>query len=421
MRILFLDCLSGISGDMLAGALLDLGLPLDHLKQELGKLGLDDEFHLHIHRAQKQNIEGVKFDVHESHAHAHEPSSTHDHSGKDHHHHHAPNHEHHDHRHGRGFAEIRQLINQSTLTDGVKKAAVAIFHRIAVAEGKIHGHAPEDVTFHEVGAVDSIVDIITAAIGLEWLAVDEVHCSPLFEGRGWINCAHGKFPLPAPATQEILRDVPLRQIDEEMEFITPTGAAIVAEIVTRFGLQPAMRSLAVGYGLGTRETSPRPNLLRVILAETEEESSPADIVELQTNLDDTSPELTGHLVSELLKQPGVLDVFCTPVQMKQNRPGFLISVLCRPASACDLSHYLLRHSTAFGVRQHPCRRIVLEREVRSVETAYGPVEIKIGRMAGEVWQRTPEFASCLAAAERSGQPVNQVYKAAIAAALELKL
>ncbi|MFV0416706.1 MAG: LarC family nickel insertion protein, partial [Chthoniobacterales bacterium] len=205
-RILYLDCLSGISGDMFLAALLDLGLPEDHLKKELSKLGCDAEFHLHIHRAQRQHISGVKFDVHTTHKHTrdeHEHSHEHSH-GHTHGHTHS-----HDHEHGRSFAEIRDMIEKSELSTTVKQRAVAMFHRIAVAEGKIHGQPPETVTFHEVGAIDSIVDIVGAAIAIEWATVDSVHCSALFEGSGFIQCAHGRFPIPAPATQEILTGIPL--------------------------------------------------------------------------------------------------------------------------------------------------------------------------------------------------------------------
>jgi uncharacterized protein (TIGR00299 family) protein len=406
MRTLFLDCFSGISGDMAVGALCDLGAPRELLERELAKLGLGDEFHLHFAHQSRRGIEGVKFDVH-LHAHEH---------GHDDHTHEGHSHEHaHNHSHGRTFAEIRALIDGSTLSEFVKTRAIAVFRRIAVAEGKIHGMPPEEVHFHEVGAVDSIVDIVAFCIALEALGAPRVLASPLVEGSGFIDCAHGRFPLPAPATLEILAGIPLRQIDEPMEFITPTGAALLAEFATGFAPMPALAVERIGYGVGTRDTPLRPNVLRAVLGETATTDAETDTVtELETNLDDLTPELAAAAAEELLAA-GALDAFVTPVQMKKGRPGFRLTALVEPARADEFARLLLRETSAFGIRMHDCRRMKLRREMTTVETPFGPVAIKLGWLGDERVQAAPEFESCRAAASAAGVSVRDVYLAALAA------
>jgi pyridinium-3,5-bisthiocarboxylic acid mononucleotide nickel chelatase len=306
MRVLFLDCISGISGDMTVGALVDLGVKPSALEWELSKLDIGD-FHMHFDRQSRGEISGIKFGIHEgsththdqdekphahehehqhgehTHSHAHEHEHGHECCGHDHDHDHdhphdhdhgdevphAHSHEHHHHDHGesRSHGKIRTLIESSELSAFVKKHALGIFQRIAVAEGKIHGVPPEDVHFHEVGALDSIADIVCACVGIEALGVGKVLASRLFDGHGTVECAHGTFPVPAPATVEILRGIPLGQIDEPHELITPTGAAIVAEFAESFGLMPEMKIGKVGYGLGTRDLASRPNALRAVLGE----------------------------------------------------------------------------------------------------------------------------------------------------------
>ena len=295
MKVLYLDCFSGISGDMAVGALVDLGIKPSTLEWELSKLEIGD-FHLHFEREQRQNVAGVKFSIHEGATHTHDPDEAeedhehHHHHGHHHHEHgehgHTHTHDHdedelgcdhdhgtevqeHEHPHGEGrdHREIRELIEHSELSDFVKKHALGIFQRIAVAEGKIHGVPPEEVGFHEVGALDSIADIVCACVGIEALGVEKVLVSRLSEGHGTITCAHGTFPVPSPATLEILHGIPLGQVDEPHEMITPTGAAIVAEFGESFGLMPELKVEKIGYGLGTRELVSRPNVLRAVLGE----------------------------------------------------------------------------------------------------------------------------------------------------------
>jgi uncharacterized protein (TIGR00299 family) protein len=437
MRTLYLDLFSGISGDMFVGALLDLGLDGYRLEQELAKLHLDG-YHLHVSRAQKGSIAGTKFDVHlasdhghdhdhhgHSHdahdAHAHSPEHAHSHSHSHSHvHTHAAGHDH-DHDHSRTFAEIRQLIAQSSLSNWVKEKSIAVFQRIAVAEGKIHGLPPDRVHFHEVGAVDSIVDIVGACIGLELLNKPRLLASRVVEGNGWVDCAHGRFPIPAPATLAILgaRGIPLSQCSEPHELVTPTGAALLAELVESFAPMQDLVPQKIGFGLGTREHKTRPNVLRAILGEAAEQTSAHDwetdtITVLETNLDDINSEILGQFVETALAA-GALDVFHTPIQMKKNRPGVLLSVLCMPADADKFSELILRQTTSFGVRRYCAERRKLAREFTKVQTAYGEVTVKIGRLDGRVIQAAPEFESCKKLAELANVPLKEVYQAALKA------
>ncbi len=431
-KTLYLDIFSGISGDMFIGALLDLGVSFEALQAELQKVDIGS-FHLHEQRQSKAGIAGIKFDVHEHHAHGH--------AGHDHGHHHPHDHSHgpgdhghthqhepaHHHHHGdsRNYADIRKLILGSALSDWVKEKSVAVFHRIAVAEGKIHGHPPEEVHFHEVGAIDSIVDVIGACVCLEQLGRPRVLAAQVTEGTGWVNCAHGRFPVPTMATLEILgaRGIAVSQCDEPHELVTPTGAAILAEFAETFGPMRGLVAERVGYGLGTRDNHNRPNVLRAVLGPSQTSPAPAPhldwetdtIAVLETNLDDVNPELLGAFVEQALKA-GALDVFHTPIQMKKSRPAILLTVLCPEAKADALSELMLRETTAFGVRRTTASRRKLRREVARISTAYGLVEVKIGRLNGKLIQAAPEFESCRALAEEKGISLKEVYSAAQAAA-----
>lgn len=432
MRILYFDCFSGISGDMTVGALRDLGVEEDVFLKAIAALGLGDEIHAHFHKGARQNIAGMKFVVHShgeraeagerkpesghcepghTHPHEHEPHS-HDH-GHAHSHGHGSHSHTHDHAHGRNYRDIRELLEKSSLAPDVKARALSVFHRIAVAEGKIHGIPTEEVEFHEVGAADSIADIVAACAGIHALGPLRIEAAVPVEGTGWVKCAHGRFPLPAPATLEILSGVPLRQVAEETEFITPTGAALLVEFCERYGPVGGMRIERTGYGLGTRETPPRPNVLRAILGQTgDPESAETDeISQIETNLDDITPEIAAAAMQKLF-QAGALDVFFTPVQMKKNRPGFVMTALCHPEKTDDLARILLTETSSFGVRIHTARRYKLRREFRDVETPYGPVRIKLGFLGEDLVQASPEFESCRAVAESAGVSVRDVHLAA---------
>jgi uncharacterized protein (TIGR00299 family) protein len=451
MKTLYLDIFSGISGDMFVGALLDLGVDAHQLEHELEKLALDG-YHLHVNRGLKASIEGVKFDVHLAHGHDHDhthehdhPHShaedsghTHSHAEHDHEHHHHHHHERHDephehdHEHNRTFIQIKDLIASSSLSDWVKEKAIAVFHRIAVAEGKIHGLPPEQVHFHEVGAVDSIVDIVGACLGLEMLGKPRVLAGPVVEGTGWINCAHGRFPIPAPATLAILGDrgVALSQCEEPHELITPTGAALLAEFAETFGPMQGLVAEKIGFGLGTRDNKTRPNVLRAVLGRVElaADDGPGSakahdwetdtIAVLETNLDDINAEILGHVVEHALAA-GVLDVFHTPIQMKKNRPGVLLTLLCAEADADKFTELMLRETSAYGVRRSTALRRKLRREFASVQIRYGEIAVKLGKLDGKILQASPEFESCKKIAEQAKVPLKQVYEAAIASLAQI--
>ena len=445
MKILYLDIFSGIAGDMFIAALLDLGADVSKLERELKKLKLDG-YHLHISRGQKSAIAGVKFDVHLAHDHDHGHTHTHGHDHpRDHahhhkaEHHHAHGHEEHSHDEQRNFSEIKQLISRSKLSAWVKKKSVAVFQRIAVAEGKIHGLPPAEVHFHEVGAVDSIVDIVGAAIALELLGKPRVFASPVVEGTGWIRCAHGRFPVPAPATLAILgaRGIGITQCDEPHELVTPTGAALLAEFVESFGAMENLVAEKIGFGLGTRDNQTRPNVLRAVLGSQSKvgfsrklstlDSQPSTgfdwetdrVAVLETNLDDCTGEILGSFVETALAA-GALDVFHTPIQMKKNRPGVLLTVLCAEADADKFCELLLRETTAFGVRKTIAERRKLRREFAEVKTSFGNVAVKLGRLGGKVVQAAPEFESAKQLAAKAKVPVKQVYEAVEKSAKQLK-
>jgi uncharacterized protein (TIGR00299 family) protein len=456
MKTLYLDIFSGISGDMFVGAMLDLGVDIHRLEEALGKLDLHD-YHLHVSRASRFQIEGTKFDVHlghhaehapQSHGHGHKHEHQHEHAhphahdhGHEHNHGHGRTHDHdHDnghaheesgghahshtgsdeHHHGRTFADIRELISKSALSPWVKEKSLAVFNRIARAEGKIHGVPPERVHFHEVGAVDSIVDIVGGCAALEMLGKPCVLAAPIIDGTGWIDCAHGRFPIPAPATLQIFADrgVTVSQCDEPHELITPTGAAILAEFVEEFGPMRDFTAQRIGFGVGTRENKTRPNVLRALLGETRATAThdwEIDRIEvIETNLDDISPEILGHFVEAALAA-GALDVFHTPIQMKKNRPGVLLSVLCAEADADKFSEMILRQTSAFGIRRHTAERRKLKRHFQTVRTPGGEVTVKIGSLDGRVVQIAPEFESCKKIAMEKNVPLAEVYRMALGA------
>jgi len=420
MKTLYLDIFSGIAGDMFIAALLDLGVDLHELEHALKKLTVDG-YHLHVSRQQKNSISGIKFDVHLDESHSHEGEHAHPHK---HEHAHEYGHQHtHSHDKNRDFLQIKELIQRSELSEWVKQKSISVFQRIAVAEGRIHGVPPDEVHFHEVGAVDSIVDIVGAAIALELLGKPRVLASPVIEGTGWINCAHGRFPVPSPATLAILgeRGIAITQCDEPHELVTPTGAALLAEFVETFGPMENVVAEKIGFGLGTRENKTRPNVLRALLG-LRSAAPPASsrdwetdrVAVIETNLDDCTGEILGHFMESALAA-GALDVYYTPVQMKKNRPGIQLTVLCEETDADKFHELILRETTAFGARQTVAERRKLRREIAQISTHFGSVEVKVGQLDGKVIQNAPEYESAKKIAAQTGQPVKQVYEAALRA------
>jgi pyridinium-3,5-bisthiocarboxylic acid mononucleotide nickel chelatase len=418
MRILHIDPFSGVSGDMTVAALRDLGVPEDIFQDALASLSVKLPM-CRFERGDRGGIAGWRFRVEGHDGIEGESAGHHHHHDHGHHHHgeHAHHHAHpHDHAHGRNHDEIRQLLEASSLAPRVQKRALSVFQRIAVAEGAIHGVPPESVGFHEVGAEDSIADIVCACAGLESLNLDRITCGPLIEGTGHIHCAHGTFPLPSPATIALLKGIPFRQVEEPWEHITPTGAALIAEFATAFGVMTEMSVSAIGYGLGSRITPNRPNALRMILGDSTDSSTTGkdEVIELRTNLDDLTPEHAAYALEAILAS-GAIDATLTPTVMKKGRSGWILEVLCHEQKADSLTDLILSETTSFGVRRHRLERTILERHHRAVETPYGPISVKVGQRNGKVLQESPEFSSCAEAAEKHGVPVRLVHRAALQA------
>ena len=428
MRLLHIDAFAGISGDMSVSALRDLGVPEQVFQEALAALNIVLPA-CRFERGDRNGISGWRFLVtgHEGNEGGEATHHHHDHTHDDAEHSHSHPHTHagheqhshiHDHEHGRNHSEIVNLITGSALQENVKSLALNVFRRIAVAEGAVHGVPPERVGFHEVGAEDSIADIICACAGLVHLGVDLVSCGPLIEGSGHIHCAHGTFPLPAPATLGILKEkgIPFRQVDEPWEHITPTGAAILAEFASSFVPMPEMAVTAIGYGLGSRQTPNRPNALRLILGESVESTKDGleEIVELRCNLDDLTPEHAASALESLISA-GALDATLTPTVMKKGRAGWILEVLTPEEKAAELSELIMRQTSAFGVRRHRMERLKLERHFEEVKTKYGNITIKVGTLRGEIIQRTPEFSSCAKAANMHGVATREVHTAALQA------
>jgi uncharacterized protein (TIGR00299 family) protein len=380
MKILYFDCFSGVSGDMTLAALLDLGLPLEKLQEDLKKLGLKN-YSLEVRPGSRSGIAALGLEVKVG-----------------------PQEEHHRH-----FSDIREMITRSSLNPGVKELSLAIFQRLAEAEARVHRKKVEEVHFHEVGAVDSIVDIVGTAIGISSFQPDRIYTSELPMGWGFVNCQHGRLPLPAPATVEVLKGYPVKSVDVEGELVTPTGAAIVAVLSSKVSPFPAMRVEKIGYGMGKKEFPDRPNLLRLVMGETDEAYQADRAMVLEANIDDMNPEFYDYLM-ETLFQKGALDVSLSPLQMKKNRPGTLLRVIAEEKDADLLSELILQESTTLGVRTFSVARKKLPREVREVETRYGKVRVKI---SGEV-RFQPEYDDCRRIAREKGVPIQEVYREAMA-------
>lgn len=387
MKILYFDCFAGIAGDMTVAAMLELGLPLEELREQLAALPLTG-YALESSRTERHGVAGTSFRVRlleEDQPHRH-------------------------------YSGIAAMIEAAPLRPRVKEIARRIFRRLAEAEAQVHGVTPERVHFHEVGAVDSIVDIVGTAIGLDYLGVERVFASALPYGRGFVQTAHGRLPVPAPATAQLLKGIPLAGDIGEGERVTPTGAAIVATLAEGFGPPPGMTPLAIGYGAGEKDFPELPNLLRLVLgeaaevaetaaAEAAEAARPEEILVIETHLDDMNPEIFGFLMERLL-EAGALDVAFGPLQMKKNRPGTRLTVIARPGDLEKLSRLVLSESTAIGLRYYPARRITLARAAELRETSLGPVRVKVLE-GGRV---TPEFDSCREIALARGLPLLEVYR-----------
>ena len=452
MRIAYLECFSGISGDMFLGALIDAGVSPRVLEDTVAALNVGAR--LEISRVVRSGISATKVDVWvegekdmpreefwvqqeqkaaQTHSHTHHAHD--DDHGHDHDHKHSSvqevlptvtpvPHEHshpHAHAHGRGLTEIREIIGDAAISETAKKTAIAIFEALGAAEAKIHATTMEKVHFHEVGAVDAMVDIVCAAVGAEALGVDQIICSPLNVGGGMVKCAHGTFPVPAPATVELLKDAPVYASGLQAELVTPTGAAIVKVLATRFAAFPEMTVEKSGYGAGTREFPGYPNVVRLIIGEAASvlaEKTASEIVTvLEANLDDLNPQVFGYVMDRLLEE-GALDAFGVPVQMKKNRPGMLLTALCKPQDASKLTQLIFTETTTLGVRRRDEVRQILARRWENVCTQWGDVRIKIASMNGTVTNYAPEYEDCRRIATAQHVPLKTVMQEAAREYLE---
>jgi len=381
MKIAYLDCASGISGDMTLGALVDTGVSLEAIQQGIDSLGLPS-CRLVSSEVKKKGFRATKVTV------EHEPE-------------HAHRHLHH----------ITDMIDGSTLTQPQKELAKRIFTRLGESEAKVHGTTIRKVHFHEVGAVDSIADIVGSAIGWDLLGVDRIACSPIPTGQGFITIAHGRVSIPAPATAELLKGVPLAASEVEAELTTPTGAAIVATIADEFGALPPMTIGNIGYGAGDRDLEQQANLVRLIVGELDDHAATDQVWILETNLDDTTGEVVGHCTAKLL-EAGALDVYTTSIQMKKSRPGITLSVMCQPSELQKMERIVFRETTTLGVRRWPVSRHKLERKPHVVSTQWGDVEGKLAITGDGTTSFSAEFESCKAIADAQDIPLKEVYEVA---------
>ncbi|MCH7705008.1 MAG: nickel pincer cofactor biosynthesis protein LarC [Planctomycetes bacterium] len=382
----YFDCFCGAAGDMIVGALIDAGADQGALTAAFDRFGLDG-YRVSIDAVRKQGFAATRFNVVLD-ATAKQP-----------------------HRH---LHHVTDVLKGAHLSDRVRDQAIRIFTRLAEAEAAVHGTSVESVHFHEVGAVDAILDVTGAVLALESLGVDRVVCSPIPTGSGTVTCAHGVMPVPAPATAELLKDVPLAACDETGELTTPTGAAVLTTLADEFGPIPPMRIRTIGMGAGTRDGAHRPNVLRVLIGESVEPGGAGNIDEitvLETNIDDATPEVIGHCIDRLF-DAGALDVYALPIQMKKSRPGVLLTVLCRPETADALEQTVFYETSTFGIRRHTARRTTLPRHEEAIRTAYGTIRMKVAEGTATA---SPEYEDCRSAALEHNVPLADVIAAATAA------
>ena len=415
-KVLYFDCFSGASGDMILGALLDAGLPLERLRAAVGSLALDGVT-LEAERVDRGGIGATKFRVRGAGGdRPHDHDGGHDHHDQHHHgpNHHAPNHHAHGHR---GLSEICALVDRSALSAAAKDRARRLFRRLAETEADIHQRPVEEIHLHEVGAVDSIIDIAGAVFGLEWVGADRIVSSPLNVGSGTVTCAHGVLPVPAPATTRLVAGVPVYSTGVEAELLTPTGALLVTDYASQYGPLPALRVRQVGYGAGDRDLPGSPNVVRVVIGDDDPGGGLQRVVVIECEIDDMNPQIFGVLMDRL-HAAGALDVFYAPIQMKKNRPGTLVSVVALPADREALTALLFRETTTIGVRFREMDRERLDREQVTVETPLGPVRFKVAGRGGDVVNASPEFDDCLQLAERHDLSVKAVQAIATKAYLD---
>jgi pyridinium-3,5-bisthiocarboxylic acid mononucleotide nickel chelatase len=424
MRIGYLECFAGISGDMLLGALVDAGVSIELLRQTVSALDVGAE--LDVDHVDRSGIRSAKIHVkvggkladaderhhghHDDHEHAHSHERSHEHHHQD----HGPSHAH---SHGRNWGEIRELIGGAPLREDARALALRAFRLLAEAEAKIHGVPVEEVHFHEVGGVDAIADIVCVVTGLCSLNVDRWFASAVNVGSGHVHCAHGRLPVPAPATAELLKGVPTYAAGPKRELTTPTGAALLKALGCTFGTAPAMAADAIGYGAGTANPEGFPNVLRLMLGESADAVDRDRVVVLECAVDDASPQVIAHAM-ELVLESGALDAMAAAVTMKKGRLGTLLTVLTKPEDAATIEGLLFRETTTLGIRRRTEERVILGRSFVTVETAYGLIRVKVGSLGGERLNAMPEYEDCRRAAREHGAPLKLVMEAALVAFAE---
>jgi uncharacterized protein (TIGR00299 family) protein len=383
MKTLYFDCFAGASGDMILGALVGVGVDPRALREQLSLLDVSG-YEIEFAAVNRSGLSATHARVHTAHEHAH-----------------------------RHLGDILKIIYASRLDEKVKERAARIFSRLAEAEARVHNEPIEKIHFHEVGALDAIVDVVGACIGFELLGVERFLSSPLHVGSGTVRMAHGVFPVPPPAVAELLAGVPIYSTEISGELVTPTGAAIIRTVCEGYGPLPQMRVERTGYGAGTREYENFPNALRLMLGDDEAQAAATTerLLVIETNIDDMSPQLFGYVMEQAL-DGGALDCYLTPVQMKKNRPGVLLTILCRPQEREALTELLFRETTTLGVRCYEVERRALERETVRAETPYGPIDVKVARLNGRVVNQMPEYEQCRAAARAMGVALRIVEAAA---------
>lgn len=381
MKVAYFDCFAGISGDMILGALIDAGLDIENLKIELSKLGVDG-WRISSEKVVKNGISGTKVKVitEEQHAHRH-------------------------------LKNIVQIIDDSSLDDTIKNDSKAIFERLAEVEAKIHNTTPDKIHFHEVGALDAIIDIVGAVAGITLLGIEKIYSSKIHVGTGFVDCAHGKIPLPAPATVELLKGIPIYSTGIENELTTPTGAAIISSLAEQFGANPSFQILSTGYGAGSRDLN-IPNMLRLMIGEIVENGFDSDVATLiETNIDDMNPEFFDYVIERVFKA-GALDAYITPIFMKKNRPGSMLSVLCPSDKQDNILEIIFTETTTLGVRIQRVERKKLQREIKTAKTKYGDIRVKIGFLDNRVKSIMPEYDDCKTIAEKLNIPIREIYEEA---------
>jgi pyridinium-3,5-bisthiocarboxylic acid mononucleotide nickel chelatase len=399
MKVLYYDCFAGISGDMNLGAMIDLGVDVDYLEKELHKLPVHG-YVLKVEKDIRKGISGTRVQViiDDHHQQLQQDNHHHDHGlGHHHHHHHA-------------FGEIKKLIAKSSLDEAVKDRSIGIFTRLAEAEAKIHHKPVDEVHFHEVGAVDSIVDIVGAALCLNYLAPDAVYCSTVELGGGKVHCSHGIYPVPAPATAELVKNMPVRLGTVDYEATTPTGAAILAACTDNFTDKFDFTIVKTGYGIGTKD-SLMPNVLRVFLGETAKDTEPETVPSyiIECNIDDMNPEFYDYIIDSLFSA-GAKDVFITPIIMKKSRPAVKLSILCNPEAENRVNEVLFRETSTIGLRKYSIDKTMLERKIEQIATRFGEVRVKSAFYQGVCIKSKPEYEDCIKIARSKGIPISQVYR-----------